>query len=277
MSITIGTRINCVLPHAGRGIVYGIHGEQQPGSVRVIGGIFHSGGAAHFDIVFDNGHISQKVPESIIRGVQWSILPEIATAEQIAEALAYSACLKAEKANAAELAAQRFAAEVERLRADPAHARLKQGDDSASGKLAAQNIRAELKAAFPGIRFGVRKAHWGSVSVTWTDGPTEKRVGEIVNKYQGGHFNGMDDIYERADSPWTSVFGGSKYVFTSREFSAEMIARAIEALFATHRGLDGIERPTPETAFRSFVAVPGEQWDLGTLIRLQAVDMEAGQ
>jgi len=277
MEISIGTRINCVLHWAGPGTVYAIHGEQRPGSVRVTCGVAHSGGSASFDVVFDNGRMSAKVPECIIRGVQWSVLPGIASAEQIAEALAHAACVKAEKANAAEQAAQRFAAEVERLRIAPAHARLKQGDDQSSGKLAAQNIRAELKAAFPGIRFSVRKESWGSIRISWTDGPTESSVNEIAKKYQGGSFNGMDDIYEYAVSPWATVFGGSKYVFTSRDHSAEHIGRAIEALFASHGGLDGIERPTPETAFRSFIAVPGEQWDLGTLIRVRASEMEAGR
>ena len=139
MTIIVGTRINCVLRHAGRGIVYAIHGEQRPDTVSHAGGVFHRGGSATFDVVFDNGHKSLNLPECIIRGVQWSILPGIATDKEIAEALAYAAHVAANARKVAE---------------------------------------------------------------------------------------------------------------------------------------DGIAKPTPETAFGSFVAVPGEQWDLGILIRLQAADME---
>lgn len=274
MSITVGTRINCILGWAGDGIVFEVHGEQQPGSVRIVGGIAHMGGSAHFDVVFDNGHISRRVPECIIMGVQWKILPIIATAEEIAASLANAACVKAQAQHAAEVAAKAFAAELDRLRADPANGTLKQGEDASSGKLAAVNIRTELKRAFPNVRFSVRKEDWGSIRVTWTDGPTESAVKEITDKYKGGSFNGMEDIYVHADSPWTTLFGGSKYVFTARDASPALIGRAIDELFANHGGLDQIAKPTAETAFRSYVAVPGEQWDLGTLIRVKAHEME---
>ena len=274
MNITVGTRINCILHWAGRGIIYAIHGAQSPDTVRNFGGIVSSGGRAAFDVVFDNGCISAKVPESVIRGVQWSILPAIATAEEIAAALAYAARIKAEREEAAQQEAQRFAAAVERLREDAAYKSLSQGDDRYSGKLAARNIRVELRHAFPKTRFSVRKEVHGRVHISWTDGPTETSVEAITGKYQGGQFNAMDDIYENVASPWTFVFGGSDYVFTHRTHSDAHMARAIDALFATHGGLDGIERPTPETAFGRYVPVPGEQWDLAVLIRMKAAEIE---
>ena len=66
MTIIVGTRINCVLRHAGRGIVYAIHGEQRPDTVSCAGGVSHRGGSATFDVVFENGHQSLKLPECII-------------------------------------------------------------------------------------------------------------------------------------------------------------------------------------------------------------------
>ena len=51
------------------------------------------------------------------------------------------------------------------LKADPAYAHLEQGSDEHSGKLAAANIRRELKKAYPGIKFSVRKEHYGSVNI----------------------------------------------------------------------------------------------------------------
>ena len=35
-----------------------------------------------------------------------------------------------------------------------------------------------------------------NVNVKWQDGPTEKQVKALTDKYEKGSFNGMDDIYE---------------------------------------------------------------------------------
>jgi len=40
------------------------------------------------------------------------------------------------------------------------------------GKLVASNLRIEFKKAFPGVKFSVRKEHFGCVRIAWTDGPT---------------------------------------------------------------------------------------------------------
>ncbi len=50
------------------------------------------------------------------------------------------------------------------------------------------NIRRELKAKFPGVKFSVRKRSYDSVSVNWTDGPTEEQVKEITGKIPGQLF-----------------------------------------------------------------------------------------
>jgi hypothetical protein len=276
--IVIGTRVSCILPHGGEGIVCAITGEQDPASCKVMGGVIHSGGRASFDVVFLNGNRSPSCPEAIIRGVQWRILPGVASAEQIAAALANVACVKAMRADAAQRAAAAFAAEVDALRARPELAKLEQGDDTSSGTLAAKNIRAQLRAAFPRVKFSVRKRHYGAVSISWTDGPTAAAVDAITNNYKAGRFNGSEDIYESSRSPWTTVFGGAEYVSTSRDHSPAHITRAIAALFNA-RDLDGIEQPTAEdyaSGKASRVRVPGEQWDLGVLIRSAAIDMEAG-
>lgn len=61
-----------------------------------------------------------------------------------------------------------------------------------------------------------------SVHVNWTDGPTSDEVDRIISKYQYGHFNGMEDMYEstnrRADIPQ------SKYVSGRRSISDELEA-----------------------------------------------------
>ena len=276
--IVIGTRVHCILPHAGEGIVTAITGQQDPASCNVQAGYIHHGGRAHFDVVFLNGSRSPACPESIVRGVQWRILPGIADAEQIAAALANVACVNAMRADAAQRAKAAFAAAVDAIRARPELAKLEQGDDTSSGKLAAKNIRAQLRTAFPGVKFSVRVRHYAAVGVSWTDGPTRAAVEAITKNYEAGSFNGSEDIYENSRSPWTSVYGGVDYLTLSRDHSPAHIGRAIVALFNA-RDFDGIEQPTPQdyaNGTTSRIRVPGEEWDLGVLIRSAAHDMEAG-
>ncbi|MFL5909462.1 MAG: LPD29 domain-containing protein, partial [Gaiellaceae bacterium] len=59
---------------------------------------------------------------------------------------------------------------------------------------AAKMIRADLKAAFPATKFRVYQSRGGSINVEWTDGPTTKRVDEILDKYDGKGFDGMIDL-----------------------------------------------------------------------------------
>jgi hypothetical protein len=87
---------------------------------------------------------------------------------------------------------------------------------------AAKMIRAELRAAFPGVTFRVRSdsfAGGNSVDVSWTDGPLTDAVNAIVKKYQYGNFNGMEDIYEYSNS--RNDIPQAKYVQTHRAMSPE--------------------------------------------------------
>ena len=64
-------------------------------------------------------------------------------------------------------------------------------------------IRTELKTKFPDCKFSVTSENFSggdSVHISWKDGPTTKQVDSIVNKYQYGHFNGMEDIYEYSNN-----------------------------------------------------------------------------
>lgn len=85
---------------------------------------------------------------------------------------------------------------------------------------AAKNIRIELKQAFPKIKFSVRAKSFSGgndINISWTDGPTKKQVEAIANKYEAGSFDGMTDSYNYNHSPWTEVFGSSKYIFCNRQ------------------------------------------------------------
>lgn len=283
-TIAIGTRISCVLHWAGRGSVFAIDGEQRPETIRIAGGIMHTGGNATFGVVFDNGAISKAVPESVMRGAQWRVLDEApATAEEIAEGLARAACAKATASVAASNEKARFAEVIAELRADPTYSALIQADDQYSDKIATKNIRTQLKAAFKGVKFSVRNRDHGSIDISWTDGPTTAKVEDITRKYQRGSFNGMEDIYENAASPWNHVFGGAKYVFTHRDFSADLITRAIEAVFVEYSGnLTETPKPSAEDYLQGRLysaRIPGlggaplDQLDVA--VRAQAFNMEA--
>lgn len=97
-------------------------------------------------------------------------------------------------------------------------------------KLAAKNIRFLLKKNFPGVKFSVRKSSHSCINVNWTDGPTRDAVENVVDKFQEGSFNGMEDIYEYKTSPFNRVYGGVQYLFCERSLSDALITEAIERL-----------------------------------------------
>lgn len=81
-------------------------------------------------------------------------------------------------------------------------------------------IKAELKKLWPNTKFSVRTSG-SAVYVDWTNGPSQKKVDEIISKYEYGTFDGMTDCYNydnvRKDIPQT------KYVFTNREISEDIL------------------------------------------------------
>lgn len=225
--VKIGTRIHSILYGGRDGVVYHIHGTQSPESVRSIA-YMQTGGHADFDIVFDNGTESKRLPECILRGVQWRIYADVATAEEIAQLRSFAASEEIRKHNAAEVAAQKFAAEVAAFKVDPAYSKLTQtGEGSGGGKLVAVNLRVELKAAFPKVKFSIR-SDYNSVRIAWIDGPTTAQVESITARYSAGHFDGMDDSYHYSRSPFTSVFGSAQYIFENRAYSVATLTAAAE-------------------------------------------------
>ena len=97
--------------------------------------------------------------------------------------------------------------------------------------LAAANIRTMLKRQFTGVKFSVKSSKFSmhnSLTVSWTDGPTDNAVNEIVGLFSGGSFQGEDDCYEHRDSPFTDLFGEAKYTHTRREESDTLIQTALD-------------------------------------------------
>lgn len=95
---------------------------------------------------------------------------------------------------------------------------------------ASKNIRIELKAKFPGVKFSIKTSRYSggdSINIYWTDGPTTDQVESISRKYKGGHFDGMTDCYNSERNCWTDAFGDAMYVFAKREYSDLMVGRVM--------------------------------------------------
>jgi acyl-CoA hydrolase len=105
----------------------------------------------------------------------------------------------------------------------------------------AKAIRKELKQAFPLVKFKVNSdsfAGGNSVHIEWDNGPTSDQVEHIVNKYQYGHFDGMQDLYEhtnrRKDIPQV------KYVQVRRNVSEDIKQKVFEKLQKTYAHFDKV-------------------------------------
>ena len=98
----------------------------------------------------------------------------------------------------------------------------------------AQAIKKDLKAKFPGVAFSVKSENYAggnSVDISYKatrETPAPKAIQEIVGKYQFGHFDGMQDLYEysntREDIPQ------AKFVFVNpdtRELRQEIEGEAL--------------------------------------------------
>lgn len=87
-------------------------------------------------------------------------------------------------------------------------------------------IREELKKEFPGVKFKVNSEGGSAINIYYVDGPSYEEVDKIVGKYEMGHFDGMEDIYNydntREDIPQV------EYVFVTREISLEYGVEALK-------------------------------------------------
>ncbi len=104
----------------------------------------------------------------------------------------------------------------------------------------ATEVRKALKQAFPTIKFSVRSKSYSmgsSITVTYTDGPTQKAVQAILNQFEGAGFDGSQDLKyqkEPAELNGELVRFGADYVTASRTISAELYRQAArEVAFMT--------------------------------------------
>lgn len=94
-------------------------------------------------------------------------------------------------------------------------------DDQAITK---KNLVAELKKNFPLTKFSVKKEHYSTYGITWTDGVTQSQVEEVVNKFEGYKNDESGDFRDPCPSNFNKVFGDFKYVFCYRKKSDEVKA-----------------------------------------------------
>lgn len=106
---------------------------------------------------------------------------------------------------------------------------------------AAAWIRTELKKAYPGMKFTCTSESFSmgnAVRVEIFDQPpaVKEAVEAIVKKYQYGHFDGMNDIYEYSNS--RKDLPQVKYVQLSNTMSDEKAQEIYSKLRATWGGGD---------------------------------------
>lgn len=241
--VAVGQRLHCILYGGRDGTVAAIHGEQQPATCGSLGGgVMITGGNAYFDIVWDDGTRSPRIPEALARdSVQWAFLDEpLATADEIRQRQAEADAETARRAEAERQRQADYAARKAQLQAEWG-GKLLGPDATRGGKRlssharGAENLRRQLTATFPGVKFRCRSESYSggdSIDVTWTDGPTVEQVRKFSDRYAEGRFDGMADIYEDdRDNPWPELFGGAKYVGASRGYRAAL-ELAVARLYA---------------------------------------------
>ncbi|EGY28640.1 hypothetical protein Rin_00014250 [Candidatus Regiella insecticola 5.15] len=203
----------------GRGVVFGIY--------VIIGGF------SRFDVVFENGTKVDNLSEDLLRSDLWSILDEVKTSAEIEILLSNShfyysrmteGCPPSYKAERASKLAQ--------LRSMPQYAKLSPRDTNrfeSEEELVICNLRIELQACFPDVKFTVRKVLDSCVTVCWEDGVPDDQVGYIIGKYQNGIIFGkcQNRIIQ---CPFHDVFGGVSYVVHDRHYSDAFVQYAIDRL-----------------------------------------------
>lgn len=230
--LSVGQVVYTNLYNLGKGVIVNIHGEQKQQSIKNMYNVMVTGGNAEFDIVFFNGNKSNRLPESILHGVQWKIENETVDQETIKSLIEKAeAHEQAEKAEE-ERKINEFKQGVEFQKSNKEYSHLTQitSNSDKKVKIVGKNIRAELKKHFPKTKFSVRKQYYSTYHVSWSDGPTVEEVESIINKYETLRFDSYTDYHYSETSPFNVVYGGADYVFTHRDYSDEIIALAIKSL-----------------------------------------------
>lgn len=217
-ALVVGQKVYCGLEGGKYGVISAIHPRKDAGGVIRIAPAW-----MEYDIVWIKGTKSARVPDCILRGVQWKISAEIVGLYVIEEMKnSVEEKIRKEKEDAQRQKDERPQI-IERLKADHPQLQDIKGSKQSHYAAGAANLRKELKAAFPSIKFSVRSEGFSmgcAIDVYWTDGPEVSEIKTIAKKYQYGEFDGMRDMAYIIDNLWSDIFGGAKYVMCHREETA---------------------------------------------------------
>ena len=97
----------------------------------------------------------------------------------------------------------------------------------------AKIVRKELASAFASIKFSVKsKSYSGgaSISISWTDGPTDAQVSRVTNQFESATFDSMIDLKSHHDSEYNgeAVSWGADWVNTNRRNTAEFLQKVAD-------------------------------------------------
>lgn len=106
---------------------------------------------------------------------------------------------------------------------------------------AVRNLRAELKATFPGVAMSVTSGRHG-VQVKWSFGPTDATMRKIVRKYECKSFDLRDDspVFDHScfGRAVEKVLGRVSYVSLQRQWFDEVTVDTVAEGLATLQGME---------------------------------------
>lgn len=137
-------------------------------------------------------------------------------AADVKKAISAGNVFKKQMAENASAKAIADAEERERMKKELTHLIVNEKNDDRTTKL---NLIADLKLNFPCVKFSVRKEHYSTYYIRWENGPSDIDVSKITDKYQDHHSDELTgDYWDYDPTNFNRVFGGFKFVMTSRGF-----------------------------------------------------------
>ena len=103
--------------------------------------------------------------------------------------------------------------------------------------ITAKAIRKELKEIFKTIKFSIRsKTYAGGdhVTIEWTDGPSEKMVRKVADKYEGGTFDPYTDCHGWDSTGIPEGIPGVHFIFYTHNTTEELKAAARDSYKNTY-------------------------------------------
>lgn len=116
----------------------------------------------------------------------------------------------------------------------------------------AKLIRSALAEAFPSVKFGVRSKSYSmgaSITVSWTDGPTESEVSAVTSKFAGATFDPTIDLksYVYSEHGGERVHFGADYIFCTRSYSDYALITTLNTFREKYGISDGKFVPEQQT------------------------------